>query len=149
MPANLLKGVYSEEDSWNLQNPLSHCEMSPFPSFCVLSSHQHSNTPGTEARMSSKGMEEAIFIYSSNLRNLILCSLGKMKVKCPKTKESVDRGLLMCEEVLPCLPLEEGGKATQSRLGYKVSHICVAQKSSPKPTQSTASRWCFVGHVTW
>lgn len=42
--------------------------------------------------MSSKGMEEAIFIYSSNLRNLILCSLVKMKVKCPKTKESVDQG---------------------------------------------------------
>lgn len=42
--ASLLEGVHFEEDSLNLQNPISHRNMSASPSFSVPSSHHHSNT---------------------------------------------------------------------------------------------------------
>lgn len=122
MPARLLKGVHFGEDSLNLQNPISHRNLSPSPTLGSRSSHHHSNTRlGTETEKSSKGMREAIFTSPSDLRNLILSSVAllpkvKMKAKCPKTKGSVDQGVCLSTRrcYYTCCQRRRGGRIPQS-----------------------------------
>ena len=133
--------------------PCSHCNLSPSPTLGSHSSYHHSNTrSGTETGKSSKGMREALFTSSSDLRNLILSSVAllpkvKMKAKCSKTKGSVDQRVCLSTRkcYCTCCQRRRGGRIPQSvfhckEIAYIWEELPPIQLS-PTPHTAATSRY--------